>query len=61
MTLRKETKSRSARTDGARFVIPSSSEDAKGAPDKSSGKRRQKVEIFFNFVDEVEFSYWQNP
>ena len=24
------------------------------APDKSGGKRRQKVEIFFNFVDEVE-------
>ena len=24
------------------------------APDKSSDKRRQKVEIFFNFVDDVE-------
>ena len=24
------------------------------APDKSGGKRRQKVEIIFNFVDEVE-------
>ncbi len=25
------------------------------APDKSSGKRQQKVKIYFNFVDDVEF------
>ena len=24
------------------------------APDKSSGKRKQKVKIFFNFVDDVD-------
>ena len=24
------------------------------APDKSSGKRQQRVRIFFNFIDEVE-------
>ncbi|MDD7312582.1 MAG: DUF4368 domain-containing protein, partial [Clostridia bacterium] len=24
------------------------------APDKSSGKRQQKVKIYFNFVDDVE-------
>ena len=31
------------------------------APDKSSGKRRQKVEIFFNFVDEVEIPVLAKP
>ena len=35
---------------GSRFVIPSPSEDAKGAPDKSSGKRRQKVHIEYDLV-----------
>ena len=31
------------------------------APDKSGGKRRQKVEIFFNFVDEVEIPVLAEP
>ena len=31
------------------------------APDKSSGKRRQKVEIFFNFVDDVEIPVLAEP
>ena len=31
------------------------------APDKSSGKRRQKVEIIFNFVDKVEISVLAEP
>ena len=31
------------------------------APDKSSGKRRQKVEIIFNFVDEVEIPVLAEP
>ena len=31
------------------------------APDKSSGKRRQKVEVIFNFVDEVEIPVLAEP
>ena len=31
------------------------------APDRSSDKRRQKVEMFFNFVDEVEISVPAEP
>ena len=31
------------------------------APDKSGGKRRQKVEIIFNFVDEVEIPVLAEP
>ena len=31
------------------------------APDKSDGKRRQKVEIFFNFVDDVEIPVLAEP
>ena len=31
------------------------------APDKSSGKRRQKVEIIFNFVDDVEIPVLADP
>ena len=31
------------------------------APDKSGGKRRQKVEIIFNFVDEVEIPALAKP
>lgn len=31
------------------------------APDKSGGKRRQKVEIIFNFVDEVEVPVLAEP
>ena len=31
------------------------------APDKSSGKRRQKVEIIFNFADEVEIPVLAEP
>ena len=31
------------------------------APDKSDGKRRQKVEIIFNFVDEVEIPVLAEP
>ena len=31
------------------------------APDKSGGKRRQKVEIIFNFVDEVEIPVLTEP
>ena len=31
------------------------------APDKSGGKRRQKVEIIFNFVDEVEIPVLAKP
>ena len=31
------------------------------APDKSGGKRRQKVEIFFNFVDDVEIPVLAEP
>ena len=31
------------------------------APDKSGGKRRQKVEIIFNFVDEVEITVLAEP
>ena len=31
------------------------------APDKSGGKRRQKLEIIFNFVDEVEIPVLAEP
>ena len=31
------------------------------APDKSGGKRRQKVEIIFNFVDEVDIPMLAEP
>ena len=31
------------------------------APDKFDGKRRQKVEIFFNFVDDVEIPVLAEP
>ena len=31
------------------------------APDKSGGKRRQKVEIIFNFVDKVEIPVLAEP
>ena len=31
------------------------------APDKSSGKRKQKVKIFFNFVDDVEIPVLAEP
>ena len=31
------------------------------APDRSSDKRRQKVEMFFNFVDEVEIPVPAEP
>lgn len=31
------------------------------APDKSGGKRRQKVEIIFNFVDEMEIPVLAEP
>ena len=31
------------------------------APDKSSGKRKQKVKIFFNFVDDVEIPVLSEP
>ena len=31
------------------------------APDKSSGKRRQKVEIYFNFADDVEIPALAEP
>ena len=31
------------------------------APDKSSGKRKQKVEIFFNFVDDVDIPVISEP
>ena len=31
------------------------------APDKSGGKRRQKVKIIFNFVDEVEIPVLAEP
>ena len=31
------------------------------APDKSGGKRRQKVEIIFNFVDEVKIPVLAEP
>ena len=31
------------------------------APDKSGGKRRQKVEIFFNFVDDVDIPVISEP
>ena len=31
------------------------------APDKSGGKRRQQVEIIFNFVDEVEIPVLAEP
>ena len=31
------------------------------APDKSGGKRRQKVEVIFNFVDEVEIPVLAEP
>ena len=30
-------------------------------PDKSSGKRKQKVKIFFNFVDDVEIPVLAEP
>ncbi len=31
------------------------------APDKSSGKRRAKVKIFFNFVDDVDIPVLAEP
>ena len=31
------------------------------APDKSSGKRQQKIQIYFNFVDEVELPVISDP
>ena len=31
------------------------------APDKSNGKRKQKVKIFFNFVDDVEIPVLAEP
>ncbi len=31
------------------------------APDKSSGKRRQKIKIYFNFVDEVDIPVFSEP
>ena len=31
------------------------------APDKSSGKRNQKVKIFFNFVDDVDIPVISEP
>jgi len=31
------------------------------APDKSSGKRVQKVKIYFNFVDDVEIPVISEP
>lgn len=31
------------------------------APDKSSGKRRQKIKIYFNFVDEVDIPVFREP
>lgn len=31
------------------------------APDKSSGKRIQKVKIYFNFVDEIEIPVISDP
>ena len=31
------------------------------APDKSSGKRKQKVKIFFNFVDDVDILVISEP
>ena len=31
------------------------------APDKSSGKRKQKVKIYFNFVDEIEIPVISEP
>ena len=31
------------------------------APDKSSGKRKQKVKIFFNFVDDVDIPVISEP
>ena len=31
------------------------------APDKSSGKRQQKVKIYFNFVDDVEIPVLFEP
>ena len=31
------------------------------APDKSSGKRKQKVKIFFNFVDDVDIPIISEP
>jgi len=31
------------------------------APDKSSGKRQQKVKIYFNFVDEIEIPVISEP
>ena len=31
------------------------------APDKSSGKRKQKVKIFFNFVDDVDIPVNSEP
>ena len=31
------------------------------APDKSSGKRKQKVKIYFNFVDEVDIPVISEP
>lgn len=31
------------------------------APDKSSGKRRQKIKIYFNFVNEVDIPVFSEP
>ena len=31
------------------------------APDKSSGKRTQKVKIYFNFVDDVDIPIISEP
>ena len=31
------------------------------APDKSSGKRTQKVKIYFNFVDDVDIPVISEP
>ena len=31
------------------------------APDKSSGKRKQKIKIYFNFVDEVNIPVLSEP
>ncbi len=31
------------------------------APDKSSGKRKQKIKIYFNFVDEVSIPVVSEP
>ena len=52
---------RRGRLTEQRIVCRSLGVDFTAVRDKSGGKRRQKVEIIFNFVDEVEIPVLAEP